>query len=343
VSAHAGPVTVPDKVIEEVRSFRPTLIVAEPRVLEALRAAAVRESVAGREWLAGPAERCAVRHGERDSLLRRSTFRHSVFDTLVYRRFRAALGGRIRHIVSAAPFPARLGHFLCGAGVPALDSYGLTETAGPVTLNAPRGVGRPLPRWAVRVARDGEVQVRGPGVFAGYWRDEAATRAAFTEDGWLRTGDLGKIRDGGLAVTGRKRERIVTAHGGTLSPAPFENRLNAHRLVEDCVVVGDWRPYAGVLITLDPAGFAEWKRRHHKPSDADVARLRDDPDLAATLRRAVDEANKAASPSVAVERFRVLPDRFTVNDELTPSRNLRRRHVLAKYAEDVEELYVPDA
>jgi long-chain acyl-CoA synthetase len=332
-------------VTDDLRSFRPTRIVAVPRVFEKLANTAARETAArGLGWLFRAAERSAVRYSERGG-----AFGHALFDRLVYRKLRAALGGRITHAVcGGAPLSPRLGHFLRGVGLSVLAGYGLTETTGGVTLNLPHAhrmdtVGRPLPGWSVRIAADGEVLVHGPGVFAGYWHDEVATRATLAEDGWLRTGDLGEIHEGYLSITGRKKELIVTAGGNNVAPALFEDRLNEHWLIDNCVVIGDRRPYVSVLITLDPAGFAEWKRRHHKPSGATVAALRYDPDLALTLQSVVDDVNATVSRAEAIKRFRVLPEAFTVNDELTPTQKIRRRYVLSKYAEDVEELYYPRA
>ncbi|HET6502900.1 MAG TPA: AMP-dependent synthetase/ligase [Amycolatopsis sp.] len=346
-AVRAGALTAhtPDlaDLTDDLLSFRPTLIAAVPRVFERLATTAARAAAARRlGWLFRAAERSAVKYSERGG-----AFGHALFDRLVYRKLRAALGGRISHaICGGAPLSRHLGHFLRGAGISVLTGYGLTETTAGVTLNLPHAhrmdtVGRPLPGWSVRIAADGEVLVRGPGVFAGYWHNEPATRATLAAEGWLRTGDLGEIHQGYLSITGRKKELIVTAGGKNVAPALFEDRLNEHWLIDNCVVVGDRRPYVSVLLTLDPAGFAEWKRRHHKPSGASVAELRYDPDLALTLQSVVDEVNAAVSRAEAIKRFRVLPEAFTVNDELTPTQKIRRRHVLAKYAEDVEELYYP--
>ncbi|WP_027941830.1 AMP-dependent synthetase/ligase [Amycolatopsis taiwanensis] len=341
LTAHTGRLT---DLEDELTSFRPTLIVAVPRVFEKLlHAAARRAETAGRAWLFELAERVAITYSEKG----RGRLAHRVFDRFVYRGLRDALGGRIAYAVcGGAPLSARLSHFLRGAGVPVLAGYGLTETCGPITLNPPFGprlgtAGRPLPHWSVRIAPDGEVLVSGPGVFAGYWHDEPATRAAFDGKGWLRTGDLGELHEGYLTITGRKKDVIVTAGGKNVAPEQFEDRLNTHWLIENSVVVGDRRPYVGALITLDTEAFDEWKRRHGKPSGAGVEQLRDDPELAVTLEHVIDEVNWAVSRAEAIRRFRVLPGRFTVNDELTPTRQVRRQYVLTKYADEVDELYLP--
>jgi long-chain acyl-CoA synthetase len=328
----------------EFATFRPTLIVAVPRVFEKLfHAAARRGETARRAWLFELAERVAIAYSEKG----RARLAHRMLDRLVYRKLRAALGGRIAYAVcGGAPLSKRLAHFVRGAGMPVLEGYGLTETCGPVTFNSPFAprlgtVGRPLPYWSVRIAADGEVLVSGPGVFAGYWHDEPGTRAAFADEGWLRTGDLGVLRDGYLVITGRRKDVIVTAGGKNVAPQRLEDQLNAYWLIEHSVVVGDRRAYVGALITLDAEAFDEWKHRHGKPAGAGLDQLRHDRQLALTLQDVIDDVNRAVSRAEAITRFRVLPGRFTVNDELTPTQQIRRQCVLAKYAEDVEELYLP--
>lgn len=339
LTGHFGDVGA---IAPELTAFRPTLILAVPRVFEKLVNAAEREAVASRRGrVFAMARRAAVNYSEKG----RSRLARRVFDRLVYRKLRDALGGRAKYTVSGgAPLAPDLAHFLRGAGIPVLEGYGLTETTAATTLNPPEGeragtVGLPLPGWDVRIAADGEVLLRGPGVFRGYWHNDRATAATF-EDGWLRTGDIGELHDGYLTITARKKELIVTAGGKNVAPAFLEDRLHAHWLIDNCVVVGDRRPFVGALLTLDPEGFADWKRAHDKPSGASVAELRHDPDLSVTLRSVIDEVNQAVSRAEAIKDFRVLPARFTVNDELTPTQKVRRDHVMTKYADDIEELYV---
>jgi long-chain acyl-CoA synthetase len=213
-----------------------------------------------------------------------------------------------------------------------------------VTLNLPAAQqigsgGRPLPGCAVRIAPDGEVFVQGPNVFRGYWRDEAATSEAF-EDGWFRTGDLGRLDDQGfLYITGRKKELIVTATGKNVAPAVLEDRLREHPLIAECVLTGDRRPYIGVLITLDMAALTQWERQHHKRTGAAPGPARDDPDLRSAIQGAVDKANEAVSRAEAIKRFRILDATFTVGAELTPTQKARRSYVLSKFADEVEALY----
>ncbi|HEX6473124.1 MAG TPA: long-chain fatty acid--CoA ligase [Streptosporangiaceae bacterium] len=329
--------------------FRPTVVLAVPRVFEKLyNAARGRAADQGHERLFQRAEAAAVAYsrvldtGGPGLALR---VRRRAFDLLVYRKLRAAMGGRVEWAVSGgAPLGERLGHFLRGAGIDILEGWGLTETTAGSTLNLPSAqrvgtVGRPLPGCTVRTADDGEVLVRGPHIFRGYWRDEAATREALA-DGWFRTGDVGMLTDDGfLRITGRKKDMIVTAAGKNVSPAVLEDRLRAHWLVGECVVVGDNRPYVGALITLDADVFDRWKKERRKPQDASIAELRDDADLRSAVQEAVDDANAAVSKAEAIKRFRVLPGEFAVGVDLTPTQKVRRQHVLMKFAADVAALY----
>ena len=179
-------------------------------------------------------------------------------------------------------------------------------------------VGQPLPGVAVQIADDGEVLVRGKSIFPGYWRDETATKDAFTADGWYATGDLGELDDEGfLTITGRKKEIIVTAGGKNVAPAVLEDRMRMHALISQCMVVGDGRPFVGVLVTIDPEAFGPWKARHGKPADATVADLRDDPDLNAEIQAAVDDANKAVSRAESIKKFRILDGDFTQEQAAT--------------------------
>jgi long-chain acyl-CoA synthetase len=334
---------------EELRQYRPTVVLAVPRVFEKLRATAERTATAaGRGRVFRVAETVAVEYsraldtGGPTWWLRA---RHRVFDRLVYSRLRAAIGGRVVYACSGgAPLGERLGHFLRGAGVNVLEGWGLTETSAGVTLNLPGAqrfgtVGRPLPGCAVRVDVDGEVLVRGPQVFAGYWGDPAATEAALDPDGWFHTGDLGELHDGYLTITGRKKDLIVTAAGKNIAPAYFEDRLRSHWLIDQCLLVGDRRPYVGALVVIDAEAFEQWKYDRGKPSEATVAGLRADPDLTADLQAAVDDVNATVSAAETIKRFRVLPGPLVVGEELTPTQKLRREFTLARFAADVEELY----
>jgi long-chain acyl-CoA synthetase len=336
---------------EDLAALQPSFLLAVPRVFERVYNSAQQQAHAGGkgkifDW----ADRTAVAYSQalddgRPGL--RLRLAHRVSDRLVYGRLRAALGGRVDYAISGgAPLGARLGHFLRGIGITVLEGYGLTETTAAATVNTPRAVkigtvGPPLPGVEIGIADDGEILIKGPVVFQGYWRNEQATQEALTADGWLRTGDLGDLdEDGFLTISGRKKELIVTAGGKNLAPAPLEDRLRADPLISQVVVVGDQRPYAAALITLDDEALAPWKRAAGKPEQAGPAELRDDPDLLARLQTAVDDANKSVSRAESIRRFRVLPvDLTEQNGYLTPTLKVKRALIHKDFAAQIEELY----
>ena len=340
------------QLLPELASFQPTFVLAVPRVFEKVYNGAEGKAMAdGRGKIFARAAATAVAYSESlDSPAGpalRLRAEHAVFDRLVYKKLRAALGGRADLAISGgAALAPRLGHFFRGVGVAVLEGYGLTETSAPVSVNRPDRqkigtVGLPLPGVAVKIADDGEVLVRGKSVFPGYWDNETATKDAFTADGWYATGDLGELDDEGfLSITGRKKEIIVTAGGKNVAPAVLEDRLRMHGLISQCMVVGDGRPFIGVLITIDPEVFGPWKARHGKPADATVADLRDDPDLNAEIQEAVDDANKAVSRAEAIKKFRILDVDFTQEDGHLSAKLGIKRSVLAKeFASEIDALY----
>ncbi|TDB76694.1 long-chain fatty acid--CoA ligase [Micromonospora sp. KC723] len=337
-------------VIEQLRTYRPTFILAVPRVFEKMyNRARDKAADAHQGRLFGLAAQVAVRHSRaRDTPggpglpLRLA---HAVFDLLAYRKIRAALGGRCRTaIVGGAPLGERLGHFYRGAGITVLEGYGLTETSPALTVNPPSvqrigTVGRPLPGVELRVNDDGEILARGDVVFPGYWNNPDATGATFTADGWFHTGDLGSWDDGWLRITGRKKEIIITAGGKNVVPAPMEEAVRAHPLVSQCLVVGDGRPYPAALVTIDPRAWARWRAAHHRP-DASVAELRDSPELRQEVQAAIDRANETVSTAEQIKTFRILPEDFTEEaGELTPTLKIKRDVVVERYAADVDALY----
>jgi long-chain acyl-CoA synthetase len=274
---------------------------------------------------------------------------HAAFSRLVYGRLRGALGGRCAYAVSGgAPLGERLGHFYRGIGLTVLEGYGLTETTAALTVNTPGAVkigtvGRPLPGTSVRVADDGELLFLGGQVFAGYWPGgpsaEAATADVLERDGWFHTGDVGEIDDEGFVrITGRKKEILVTAGGKNVAPAVLEDRLRAHALVSQCMVVGDGRPFIAALVTLDEGAVAAWATAHGKSPK--VADLVDDPDLRADLDEAVEDANKAVSKAESIRKYAVLATDWTEEGgQLTPSLKLKRDVVLREHRDDVADLY----
>jgi long-chain acyl-CoA synthetase len=336
-------------LLDDLATFRPTFILAVPRVFEKVFNTASQKAAAdGRGRLFDLAADTAIAYSKALDMGRPRVIlrvRHSVFDRLVYGKLRGALGGACRFAVSGgAPLGERLGHFYRGIGLVVLEGYGLTETTAAVTANRPSltkigTVGRPLPGTAVRVADDGELLVRGGQVFEGYWRNADATEEVLTPDGWLSTGDLGEIDDEGFVrVTGRKKEIIVTAGGKNVAPNVLEDRLRAHPLVSQCMVVGDGEPFIAALVTIDAEALGPWAEQRGKSGR--VAGLTEDPDLIAEVQSAVDEANKAVSQAESIRRFRILPGDWTEETGyLTPSLKLRRSLVLREFRADVDALY----
>jgi long-chain acyl-CoA synthetase len=202
-------------------------------------------------------------------------------------------------------------------------------------------VGLPIPGTTIRIADDGEILIGGPIVFRGYWRNEAATAEALDPDGWLRTGDIGSLDDEGfLSVTGRKKELIVTAGGKNVAPAVLEDRLRAHPLISQCLVVGDSRPFIACLLTLDTEALEAWKQRHGKPASATLAEMAADSELNSELQAAVDDANKAVSRAESIRKFAILDTDFTEDSgHLTPSLKVKRAVVYKDFAGQIEKLY----
>ena len=342
----------PTKLTEDLPGFQPTFLLAVPRVFEKVFNGAQQKAIAaGKGSIFDKAAHTAEEYSralDAGSVGVGLRVRHALFDRLVYSKLRTALGGRVQWAVSGgAPLGDRLGHFFRGIGVTILEGYGLTETAGATTVNRPTmlrvgSVGRPFPGAGVAIADDGEVLLRGPHVFRGYFNNPTASAEVLQEDGWFRTGDLGELDvDGYLSITGRKKELLVTAGGKNVAPAVLEDRVRAHWLVSQCMVVGDNKPYIGALITLDPESLPAWIAQNGKDASLTAAELASDPDLVAELQRAVDEANKAVSQAESIRRFRVLPVDWTeATGELTPSMKLRRGVVMKEFGGEVESLYV---
>jgi long-chain acyl-CoA synthetase len=339
-------------LLPDLGSFKPTFVLAVPRVFEKVyNGAESRATSEGRGKIFARAARTAVAYSEALDTAGGPGLRlraeHALFDRLVYTKLRAALGGRARWAVSGgAALAERLGHFFRGVGVTVLEGYGLTETTAAVSVNRPDRqkigtVGQPLPGVAVRIDDDGEVLVRGKTVFPGYWQNEQATAETFTADGWFRSGDIGELDDEGfLRITGRKKEIIVTAGGKNVAPAVLEDRLRSHLIIGQAMVVGDGRPFIGALITIDPETFGPWKEWHGKPADATVADLKDDPDLLASVQEAVDDANQAVSRAESIRKFRILDSDFTQEQGHLSAKMGIRRSVLAKeFAQDIDALY----
>jgi long-chain acyl-CoA synthetase len=337
-------------LVADLGEFKPSFILAVPRVFEKVfNTASQRATADGRGRIFDRAADTAIAYsraldGKRVPVRLRA--QHALFDRLVYGKLRQALGGSCEHAVSGgAPLGDRLGHFYRGIGLTVLEGYGLTETTAALCVNLPDAqkigtVGRPIPGTSVRVADDGELLFRGGQVFAGYWVNETATAEALDRNGWFHTGDVGEVDDEGFVrITGRKKEIIVTAGGKNVAPAVLEDRLRAHALVDQCLVVGDGQPFIGALVTIDRETFPAWAEQHGKGDD--LARLVDDPDLVAAVQEAVDEANKAVSKAEAIRKFTILPGEWTEEGgQLTPSLKLKRRVVMRESREEIEALYL---
>jgi len=350
VLGHCGDLTA---LLPALASFRPTFILAVPRVFEKVYNGAEQKAVSEKKGaIFGRAADVAIAYsraldapGGRPSFGLRA--QHALFDRLVYGKLRAALGGRAQYAVSGgAALSERLSHFFRGIGVTVLEGYGLTETTAAATVNRPDRnkigtVGLPLPGVGIKIAEDGEILISGKNVFPRYWRNEAATKEVFAEDGWLATGDIGELdEEGFLKITGRKKEMIVTAGGKNVAPAVLEDRLRSHALISQCMVVGDGKPFIAALITLDPEVLGPWQERHGKPADATIASLRDDPDLVAAVQAAVDDANQAVSRAESIRKFRILDVDFTQEaGQLTVKLGIRRSVLLRDFAADIDALY----
>lgn len=336
-------------LLPDLQEFKPTFILAVPRVFEKVfNTASQRATADGKGRIFDKAAETAIAYSRgldkgRPSLAVRA--QHAVFSRLVYGKLLSALGGECTYAVSGgAPLGERLGHFYRGIGLTVLEGYGLTETTAALTVNLPDAqkvgtVGRPLPGTAVRVADDGELLFRGGQVFSGYWDNETATAEVLEAGGWFHSGDVGEVDDEGFVrITGRKKEIIVTAGGKNVAPAVLEDRLRAHPLVSQCLVVGDGQPFIGALVTIDPESFPTWAETHGKSGS--IADHVDDPDLRAAIESAVEDANKAVSQAESIRKFTILPGDWTEEGgQLTPSLKLKRAVVLREHRREVEDLY----
>ena len=341
------------RLTADLSSFKPTFVLAVPRIFEKIyNGAEAKADAAGKGDIFRKAAAVAIAYSEgldskKISLSLR--LKHALFDKLVYSKIRLAVGGRVEAAISGgAPLGARLGHFYRGVGITILEGYGLTETTAGATLNLTTAlrvgsVGKPIPGTSIKIAEDGEVLIQGPIVMRGYWQNDAANAEVFEGDHWFRTGDLGKLdEDGYLFIVGRKKELIVTAGGKNVAPAVLEDRLRAHPLVSQCVVVGDNRPFIAALITIDQDSLKSWVAANKKQG-ASMADLAVDPQLISVIQTAVDDANKAVSKAESIRKFRILTTDFTIaGGQLTAKLSVKRHVVAQEFAADIEALYEKD-
>lgn len=338
-------------LLPDIQAFKPSVLLVVPRVLEKVYNAASAKAGGGIKgrmfaWSAKQARTYALAQ-ERTfgpSLLKKA--RHGIADALVLKKIRSILGPNLRYIVSGgAPLATDLAQFYAGMGITLLQGYGLSETTGPIAVqhvgkNPIGTVGLPLPGNFIKIAKDGEILVKGLSVMPGYYHLPEQTHQVMPDGEWFHTGDLGSIsKSGQLSITGRKKELIVTAGGKNVSPEVLEDSLATHPLIANVIVVGDQRPFIGALFTLDAEMLPDWLRKHGLPrcSPLEAAQL---PEVQASLQRAVDRANKAVSRAESIRKFRIIDASFTVeNGYVTPSMKLRRGKVLHDFADEVDELY----
>jgi long-chain acyl-CoA synthetase len=355
LNVHAGVKTghQPDTkhLLPALGSFQPTFLLAVPRVFEKVYNSAEQKAESGGK---GKIFRLAARTAIERSRARQAGrpvpfllgLKFRLFDRLVYSKLRSAMGGKVVYAISgSAPLGERLGHFFASLGITVLEGYGLTETTAPATVNLPDTtrigtVGPALPGVSVRLAEDGEIQVKGINVFKEYWHNPEATAAAF-EDGWFRTGDIGAFDEGGfLTITGRKKEMIITAGGKNVAPAILEDPIRANPVVGQVVVVGDQRPFIAALVTLDPEMLPTWLANNGLPADMSLADAARNPQVHAEVQRAVDEANALVSRAESIRKFTILPTEWTeASGHLTPKMSIKRNVIMQDFAADVDGIY----
>ncbi|WP_290852143.1 long-chain fatty acid--CoA ligase [Gordonia sp. (in: high G+C Gram-positive bacteria)] len=336
-------------LIADLDVFKPNYVLSVPRVFEKVYNTAEQKAIdGGKGKIFGKATDTAIEYSravEAGNVGLMLKIKHAVFDKLVYGKLRAALGGNCEGAISGgAPLGERLGHFFRGAGVPVYEGYGLSETTAAVTANNDEhsrigSVGRPVPGVTIRIAEDGEVLLKGPMIFSGYWQNEKATADSII-DGWFHTGDIGRLEDGYLFITGRKKELIVTAGGKNVSPAQLEDTIRAHPMVSQCLVVGDKKPFIAALITIDPEAAPGWLERKGLPASTPMSELIANAELRAEIDAAIAAANKTVSKAEAIKKYEILDTDFTIESgELTPTMKLKRNVIHDTYQQAIAELY----
>ncbi|QSE89105.1 long-chain fatty acid--CoA ligase [Rhodococcus pseudokoreensis] len=345
--AHTADLTT---LLDQFAAFKPHFILSVPRVFEKVYNSAKQKAYdGGKGSIFEKASATAIAYSEAQDTGGAGLglkLKHALFDKLVYSKLRTALGGECDRAVSGgAALGARLGHFFRGIGVPVYEGYGLTETSAAISVNTTRAqkvgtVGKPIDGHAAKIGEDGELLLKGPVVFGGYWHNDQAT-ADSIRDGWFHTGDLGSIdEEGYISITGRKKEIIVTAGGKNVAPAVLEDALRAHPLISQCLVVGDGKPFIGALITLDSETLPGWKERHGLAADTPVSELVKNPDLVAEIDEAVAEGNKKVSNPERIKKYRILEVDFTQETgELTPTLKLKRNVIHKEHGAAIEAIY----
>ncbi len=342
----------PLRVAQALPQVRPTLLPSVPRVYEKVHTAVQARFAAATgvkrrlvDWALPIGREVSRLEAEGEPIPAWLGARHRLADRLVFSKVREPFGGRLRMPGSGgAPLSKEIMEFFDGIGIRISEGYGLTECTTACSTNRPDhyrfgSVGQPLPGCEVRIADDGEIEMRSETVFQGYFKDPEATAAVLGPDGWLRTGDIGELdEDGFLYVTDRKKDILVTAGGKNVAPQNIENDLKTSRFVSQALVVGDRRPFVGALVTLDGDEVGRWATE--QGIEGDVAELAGDPRVQELVQGAVDEVNRERSRFEQVKRFVVLPRDFTMeHGEVTPTLKLRRRAVIEHFEDEIESLY----
>ncbi|MET4636879.1 AMP-dependent synthetase/ligase [Mycetocola sp. 2940] len=355
LNVHAGVKTghQPDtkQLLPSLGSFKPTYLLAVPRVFEKVYNSAEQKAEAGGKGkIFRKAADVAVAHSiakqKGASIPLGLKLQFALFDRLVYGKLRTAMGGHVVYAVSgSAPLGPRLGHFFHSLGIEILEGYGLTETTAPASVGRPGKtpigtVGPAMPGVAIRILDDGEIEVKGINVFKEYWKNADATAASF-HDGWFRTGDLGSFdAEGNLTITGRKKEIIVTAAGKNVAPAALEDPIRANPVVGQVVAVGDQRPFISALITLDPEMLPTWLGNNGQETNLTLDQAAKNPAVLAEIQRAIDAANARVSRAESIRKFVILPTEFTeASGHLTPKMSIKRHVILADFAGEIDKLY----
>jgi long-chain acyl-CoA synthetase len=338
------------KLVESLGSFKPTFLLAVPRVFEKVYNSAEQKAVAGGKGnIFHAAVDTAIAHSkalDAGKVPLGLKIKFALFDRLVYSKLKAVMGGNVKYAVSGgAPLGTRLGHFFRSLDVKILEGYGLTETSAPATVNHADKfkigtVGPALPGNGIKIAEDGEVLVKGIAVFAGYWKNEQATKEAFDGD-WFKTGDLGELdEDGYLSITGRKKEIIVTAAGKNVAPTVLEDPIRANPIIGQIIVVGEQKPFISALVTLDAEMLPPWLNSNGEAPDMSLADAAVNPKVIAEVQRAVDAANAKVSRAESIRKFTILATEFTEGSgHLTPKMSLKRGPIMKDFAAQVEAMY----
>jgi len=339
------------QLLPSLGSFKPTFLLAVPRVFEKVYNSAEQKAESGGKGaIFRKAAETAVAYSkalDTGHVPLGLKLQFALFDRLVLSKLKAAMGGRVEYAVSgSAPLSTRLGHFYRSMGIRILEGYGLTETTAPATINLTDKfkigtVGPALPGVGIRIDENGEVQVKGINVFDGYWKNKEATKETFTKDGWFRTGDLGVIdEDGYLSIIGRKKEIIVTAGGKNVAPAQLEDPIRANPIISQVVVAGDQKPFVSALITLDGEMLPTWLANNGVDGELSLSDAARHPVVLAEVQRAVDTANERVSRAESIRKFHILPVELTeATGHLTPKMSIKRQVILSDFQAEIEALY----